>query len=155
MLDTTFYAPIKDNTPVVKGGTETYLSASDLSNVLMAYKDANGAKQESVEYHNIVMFARQAEVAGQYLKRGQSCLIEGRIQTRSWDDAKTGEKKYRTEIMAESMQMGPKAGVSAYSGNSNSSASDDSNTAPTQTSGKQELDTIDYGEMIDPNDIPF
>ncbi len=119
-----------------------------------SYKDANGAKQESVEYHNIVMFARQAEVAGQYLKRGQSCLIEGRIQTRSWDDTKTGEKKYRTEIMAESMQMGPKAGGAAYSGNSNS-PSDESNSAPTQTSGKQELDTIDYGEMIDPNDIPF
>ena len=117
-----------------------------------SYKDVNGAKQESVEYHNIVMFSRLAEIGGQYLKRGQSCLIEGRIQTRSWDDTKTGEKKYRTEIIAETMQMGPKAGGGSYPASDVNANSADTNT---QVSNKQELDTIDYGEMIDPNDIPF
>jgi single-strand DNA-binding protein len=116
------------------------------------FKDANGAKQENVEYHNVVMFARQAEVAGQYLKKGQSCLIEGRIQTRSWDDPNGGGKKYRTEIIAESMQMGPKGG--AYQGGAQSSQADDS-AMIMPVSNKQELDTIDYGEVINPDDIPF
>ena len=116
------------------------------------FKDANGAKQENVEYHNVVMFARQAEVAGQYLKKGQSCLIEGRIQTRSWDDPNGGGKKYRTEIIAESMQMGPKGG--AYQGGAPSSQADDS-AMSMPVSNKQELDTIDYGEVINPDDIPF
>ena len=72
------------------------------------YKDKNGAKQEQVDYHNVVTFARQAEVVAQYLRKGSSVYVEGRIQTRSWDD-KDGTKKYRTEIMCESMQLGPRA----------------------------------------------
>ncbi len=116
-----------------------------------SFKDANGAKQESVEYHNIVMFARLAEIGGQYLKKGQSCLIEGRIQTRSWDDTNGGGKKYRTEIVADSMQMGAKGGL--VQGGDNNMPSDDNNNAP--ISNKQELDTIDYGEVINPDDIQF
>src|SRR3984957_10282857 len=72
------------------------------------WKDKNGAKQESSDFHNIVVFGRQAETAGQYLKKGQSVLIEGRIQTRSWDD-KDGQKKYRTEIIADRVQFGPRS----------------------------------------------
>lgn len=117
-----------------------------------SFKDANGAKQESVEYHNIVMFARLAEIGGQYLKKGQSCLIEGRIQTRSWDDTNGGGKKYRTEIVADSMQMGAKGGTMP-GGDSNMSSDANNNSAP--ISNKQELDTIDYGEVINPDDIPF
>ncbi len=114
-----------------------------------SYKDANGAKQEMVEYHNVVTFGRQAEVAGQYLKKGQSCLIEGRIQTRSWDDPAGGGKKYRTEIIAENMQMGAKGGAPAMG------ASSSANEENVSVSSKQELDTIDYGEVINPDDIPF
>lgn len=113
------------------------------------FKDANGAKQENVEYHNIVMFAKLAEIGGQYLKKGQSCLIEGRIQTRSWDDPNGGGKKYRTEIVADSMQMGPKGGAVQTGGNNMQA---DENIP---VSNKQELDTIDYGEVINPDDIPF
>lgn len=113
------------------------------------FKDANGAKQENVEYHNIVMFAKLAEIGGQYLKKGQSCLIEGRIQTRSWDDTNGGGKKYRTEIVADSMQMGPKGGAVQTGGNNMQA---DENML---VSNKQELDTIDYGEVINPDDIPF
>lgn len=72
------------------------------------YKDAGGAKKEEVEFHNIVIFGKTAEVAAQYLRKGSSVLIEGRIQTRSWDDKTSGEKKYRTEIITDSMQLGPK-----------------------------------------------
>ncbi len=113
------------------------------------FKDANGAKQENVEYHNIVMFAKLAEIGGQYLKKGQSCLIEGRIQTRSWDDTNGGGKKYRTEIVADSMQMGPKGGA-VQTGGANMQADENM-----PVSNKQELDTIDYGEVINPDDIPF
>ena len=72
------------------------------------WKDKNGAKQESVDYHNIVVFGRQAETAAQYLKKGASVLVEGRMQTRSWDDKGSGEKKYRTEIVADRVQFGPR-----------------------------------------------
>ena len=69
------------------------------------WRDRDGNKQEETEWHQIVVWGRQAEVAGQYLTKGRQVFIEGRIQTRSWDDRNTGEKKYRTEIVAENFQM--------------------------------------------------
>lgn len=71
------------------------------------WKDKNGAKQESTDYHNVVVFGRQAETAAQYLRKGSSVLAEGRMQTRSWDGA-DGQKKYRTEIVADRIQFGPR-----------------------------------------------
>lgn len=65
-------------------------------------------KQEQTEYHNIVLWRRLAEIASQYLTKGSLVLIEGRIQTRSWQDA-SGNKRYRTEIIADNIQLGPKA----------------------------------------------
>ncbi len=73
-----------------------------------SYKDKNGVKQETAEYHNIVAFGKPAELIAQYMKRGNPIFIDGRIQTRSWDD-KDGQKKYRTEIIVENFQFGPKA----------------------------------------------
>jgi len=68
------------------------------------WKDRDGNKQEGAEFHNIVVFNRQGELCAQYLKKGQSVLIEGRIQTRSWD-AQDGQKRYRTEIVANQLIM--------------------------------------------------
>ncbi len=116
------------------------------------YKDATGNKQEQVEYHNIVTFARQAELCGEYLKKGQQCLIEGRITTRSWDDANGGGKKYRTEIIAENVQFGAKNTQGSPVAMNTSS---DDTSAVTSTPSKNNLDTIDYGEIINPDDIPF
>jgi len=65
-------------------------------------------KQKKVEFHSIVAWRRLAEIAGQYLKKGSLVFIEGRLETRSWDDQATGTKKYRTEIIAEGLQLGPK-----------------------------------------------
>jgi len=65
---------------------------------------ATGEKKEQVEYHNIVCWGRLAEIAGQYLKKGSKIYVEGRLQTRSWDD-QTGVKKYRTEIVGENLIM--------------------------------------------------
>lgn len=64
-------------------------------------------KQEQAEFHNVVAFGRSAEIAQSYLKQGSLVLIEGRLQTRSWED-KDGIKRYRTEIIAERLQLGPK-----------------------------------------------
>jgi single-strand DNA-binding protein len=69
------------------------------------WKDKDGSRQEQTEWHNVVCFGRQAEIAGQYLTKGRQVYIEGRIQTRSWDDKNSGEKKYRTEIVCENFQM--------------------------------------------------
>ncbi len=110
------------------------------------WKDKNGVKQENVDYHNVVVFGRQAEMVGQYMKKGSSILVEGRMQTRSWDDA-SGVKKYRTEIVVDRMQFGPKreGSVGGYSP-----------SAPTGEDDKKAIDTIEYPEEeINPEDIPF
>lgn len=110
------------------------------------WKDKNGVKQENVDYHNVVVFGRQADIVGQYMKKGNSILVEGRMQTRSWDDA-SGVKKYRTEIIADRIQFGPrKEGGSGYA----------PAEVPAQDEHKKALDTIEYPEEeINPEDIPF
>ena len=123
------------------------------------WKDKAGAKQEASDFHNVVVFGRQAETSAQYLKKGQQVMIEGRIQTRSWDDKTTGEKKYRTEIVAESVQFGPKAG--GFTGGAGaSSTSSPASSGAAKSAGasakKDAVDTIDYPtEDINPEDIPF
>jgi single-strand DNA-binding protein len=111
------------------------------------WKDKNGVKQENVDYHNVVVFGRQADIVGQYMKKGSSILVEGRMQTRSWDDA-SGVKKYRTEIIADRIQFGPrKEGSASYAPSAETPAHDDN---------KKALDTIEYPEEeINPEDIPF
>lgn len=69
------------------------------------WKDRDGQLQEQTEWHNVVCFGRLAEIAGQYLTKGKQLFVEGRIQTRSWDDRNSGEKRYRTEVVAENFQM--------------------------------------------------
>jgi single-strand DNA-binding protein len=68
------------------------------------WKDKSGEKQERTEWHRVVLFGRQAEVAGEYLKKGRSVYIEGRLQTRKYTD-KDGVEKYSTEIVADRMQL--------------------------------------------------
>ena len=116
------------------------------------YKDQDGNKKEQTEFHNIVVFGRQAETSAQYLKKGQGVMIEGRIQTRSWDDKTSGEKKYRTEIIADGVQFGPKTG-GAPSGEGYQAQPAKSSPVPSTV---PELDTIDYGDSnINVDDIPF
>ena len=71
------------------------------------WTDKNGQKQEEAEFHNVVLWGRQAEVASQFLVKGATVLIEGRLRTRSWTD-KQGQQRRTTEIMAERMQLGPR-----------------------------------------------
>ncbi len=114
------------------------------------WKDKNGAKQESTDYHNVVVFGRQADLVKQYLSKGNGVFVEGRIQTRSWD-AQDGTKRYKTEIVADRIQFGPKGGSGAGSYNKAESASQQSD-APS----KEKAPTIEYPEEeINAEDIPF
>jgi len=113
------------------------------------WKDKSGARQEATDYHNVVVFGRQAETVAQYMKKGSSILVEGRMQTRSWDDKTSGEKKYRTEVVADRTQFGPKGGNTGGNGGTNSVGS----KAP---ASEGEVDAIEYPEEdIDSEDIPF
>lgn len=99
------------------------------------------------EFHNVVVFGRQAETTAQYLKKGSQALIEGRIQTRSWD--KDGVKQYRTEIVAERVTFGRGAGQGGSSAPARQSDAEAPQAAPKD-------DAIDYPEEdINPDDIPF
>jgi single-strand DNA-binding protein len=103
------------------------------------WKDKDGKKQEAAEFINIIVFGKTAELAAQYLKKGQQALVEGRIQTRSWD--KDGQKQYRTEIVADMVQFGSKL-------KAGSDADQD-----TESSQQDALDLAD--EEIDADDVPF
>jgi single-strand DNA-binding protein len=118
------------------------------------WKDKNGVKQEDVQYHNLVAFGVQADLIGQYLRKGSSILVEGRIQTRSWDGP-DGQKRYRTEIVVDNFQFGPKT---AGGGSAPTSGQDFSSQAqaPASAGSSAPLDTIEYPEEeINPDDIPF
>jgi single-strand DNA-binding protein len=86
-----------------------YTTSGDaVTNIRLAttdtWKDKAGEKQERTEWHNIVFYGRQAEIAGEYLKKGRQIYVEGRLQTRKWQD-KEGQDRYTTEIIADRMQM--------------------------------------------------
>lgn len=112
------------------------------------YNDRDGKRQESTDFHNIVVFGRQAETVNQYLKKGSGAFIEGRLQTRSYE--KDGQKHYRTEIVADRVQFGPKGGgggAAAPDSSAGDSGTDTSKNAPSAPEYPQ--------EEIDPEDIPF
>ncbi len=121
------------------------------------WKDAKGAKQEAADYHNVVVFGRQAETAAQYLKKGSSVYVEGRMQTRSWD-GQDGKKQYRTEVVADRIQFGDRrseGGASSSSTGSYSGAK--SSAAPAkEDNALDNMPSMDYPEEeINPEDIPF
>lgn len=78
------------------------------------WKDASGQQQKETEFHTVVAWGRLAEIASQYLTKGGLVMVEGRLRTRSWQDP-SGNKKFKTEIVAEGMQLGPKRSPTASS----------------------------------------
>ena len=117
------------------------------------WNDQQGNKQEKTEFHNIVAFGKLSEICSNYLNKGRLILISGRLQTSSWED-QNGVKKYKTEIVAENMQMGPRP------------AGSDSQAAPAPTpvnqapqAPKEEIPVIEAEEPIkeevDVKNIPF
>lgn len=112
------------------------------------FKKADGTKQEAAEFHNIVVFGKQAETCAQYLKKGSSAYIEGRIQTRSWDSSEKG-KQYRTEVVAERVQFGPRSASGGTASGGRSKKTTEDQPAPKEGA-------IEYPEEdINPDDIPF
>lgn len=119
------------------------------------WKDQNGKKQEAVEYHNIVCYAKPAELIAQYCKKGSSLYVEGRLQTKSWDDQATSQKKYKTEIVLESFQFGPKLAPAGES-TTRTWKKDLDQKSDSNTSTEDNLESIEYPEEdINSEDIPF
>lgn len=117
----------------------------------------SGQKVEQVEYHNVVVWRKLAEIANQYLKKGRRVYLEGRLQTRSWE-GQDGQKKYRTEIVADNMIMldggqgaGGSAGAPARPQASPTPAGNDF----MQSAPAEELPTIQADEGVNVEDIPF
>lgn len=113
------------------------------------YNDRDGNRQENTDYHNITVFGKQAENCAKYLTKGSSAYVEGRLQTRSWE--KDGQKHYRTEVIADRVQFGPKGsgggGAPAPAAESKDSAKKDDGKAPAMPNYPE--------EEINPEDIPF
>ncbi|MFC1595114.1 single-stranded DNA-binding protein [Patescibacteria group bacterium] len=126
------------------------------------WKNPSGEKQQAVEYHNIVMFGKLAEIAQQYLHKGSMLFVEGRIQTRSWQ-AQDGTKRNRTEIIAERMQLGPKGASpqnrpAGTSDNPSEEAAPASRGEPRSEPEREKIETVEYprdDEEINPDEIPF
>jgi single-strand DNA-binding protein len=118
----------------------------------------NGQKQEEVEFHNVVAFGKQAEVIAQYLKKGSSLLVEGRIKTRNWQDPQ-GQKHYKTEIIADRVQFGPKSSGQNFQSSSSQTIQSEPEIPVIEESeannpGPNNDSLIDDSE-IDIKDIPF
>jgi len=112
-------------------------------------KDAQGNWQDSTEWHNLVAFQRTAEIVRDYVKKGTQLFVEGKIQTRSWDDKESGQKKYRTEILINELSLlGKPGGGSGEAGYAKSSTSSYGSSAPSAQP--------EYAEQgITDDDIPF
>src|ERR1700734_1406836 len=115
-------------------------------------KDAQGNWADKTEWHNLVAFQRTAEIVRDYVKKGSQVFVEGKIQTRSWDDKESGQKKYRTEILVNELSLlgkpgGGEGGGGSYSRSSSSSGSYGSSAPAAQP------DYADQG--ITDDDIPF
>src|ERR1700751_51025 len=99
-----------------------------------SFKDKGGQWQERTEWHNVVLWQRLAEIAGEYLTKGSKVYIEGRLQTRSWDDKQTNQKKYMTEVVAGTMVLlggrGEGGGGEGHSGGSRGAANQFDQSAP-------------------------
>lgn len=117
------------------------------------FTDSTGQKQQQVEYHNVVAWGRQAEIVNQYLRKGSLVLVEGRLQTRSWDD-QAGNKRYRTEIIAERIQLGPRQ-VGAVQPNGSAVGTQQNNEPSQQDIATPIIDINEGGEEINIDDLPF
>ena len=141
------------------------------------YNSQSGEKKQEVEFHNVVCFGKLADISSRYLNKGSLVLIEGRIKTRNWVN-KEGVKQYKTEIIAETMQLGPKgSGATGGAENSNYGKSSYSRPEPEQSLQQEEIPVIeenytppasdssedsktvsfegDAADEIDVKDIPF
>lgn len=121
------------------------------------WKNQNGEPQEKTEWHNITLFGRTAEVAAQYIEKGQLVGIIGRLETQSWEDANGGARRYKTVIVAETLQLGPRAGEGRAEAKEDDFGPEDiGENLDEQAKPAPTTSQIEYpDEDIDPDDIPF
>lgn len=123
------------------------------------WNDKNGQKQQDTQFHNVVVFGKMADTCAKYLNKGKMVLVEGRIQNRSWDAA-DGTKKYRTEIVAEGIQLGPRtvgetSGASFTASRPNTPIANKPQ-AQNQNQKEENIPIIEQDtEEVDISDIPF
>lgn len=130
------------------------------------WTDKNGQKQEDVSFHNIVVWGRQAELVSQFLKKGQMAYVEGRLQTRKWQD-KDNQTRWTTEVVADRVQFGPKAaGYDERSGSGGGGQSGEKGYSPARRSAgpsapDKDLEPAPVPEInldedeIKPEEVPF
>ncbi|MFZ2193704.1 MAG: single-stranded DNA-binding protein [Candidatus Moraniibacteriota bacterium] len=123
------------------------------------WKDKNGQKQDQTEFHNVVLWGKLGEIAGQYLTKGQEAFIEGRMSTRKYT-GKDGVERRTTEVVAENMQLGSRAGQGGgqASGSYNKPAATPADQSQNQSSAADEIPTIDLDAEEDEvriEDVPF
>ena len=107
------------------------------------FTDRNGEKQERTEWHNIVAWGKLGEICGQYLRKGKLVYIDGSIRTDSWDDKETGQKRYKTEIIAANMKMLDRKGDDAEGGGGSYAGARKSGASPSAP------------QMEDEDEVPF
>ncbi|MGB0965607.1 MAG: single-stranded DNA-binding protein [Litorivicinus sp.] len=139
-------------------------SGSQIANLSIATSESwrdkqTGEMQEKTEWHRVVFFNRLAEIAGQYLRKGSKVYIEGKLQTRSWDDQATGQKKYMTEIVGNEMQMldsrGEGGGMGGGGGYQPQQAPRQQAPAAPQAPSQPLAPPPGFGSDIGDDDIPF
>ncbi len=135
---------------VGQGSTVTRLSVATSE----SWTDKNGQKQERTEWHRVTVWGKLAELCGKYLAKGKQVYVEGKLQTRSWED--NGQKKYATDIVAQTVQFLSAGGASAGAGNNQDTGmNQSSNSGP---SGGGDFNFGDFGPEPTFNqseDIPF
>ena len=130
-------------------------SGTMIANLTLAtsdrFQDQGGNWQDRTEWHNLVAFKRTAEIIRDYVKKGSKLYVEGKIQTRSWDDKETGAKRYRTEIIVNDLSLLS----SRDEGGSSSGYSRSSGSSSYDQRGPQPVDDISQSAEISDDDIPF
>jgi len=124
------------------------------------WKDQSGTKQEKTEFHNVVAWAKRGEVIAQYFVKGQEIYVEGRLETRSWEDKDSGKKMYRTEIILDNFEFGAKPGAGGTPAGAPAAAASATATPTPAAKPKEteeEIPTINLEEEDDVKieDVPF
>jgi single-strand DNA-binding protein len=119
------------------------------------FKDKAGEWQDRTEWHNIVAWQRLAEIAGEYLKKGRSVYVEGRIQTHSWEDKQSGQKKYMTEIIANDLVLLGGRGEGGEGGGGGRGRPAAAEAAGTESTAPAAAENPAQGAEITDEDIPF
>jgi single-strand DNA-binding protein len=115
------------------------------------FKDRNGQQQERTEWHRVVLWGKLGEIANQYLKKGARVFIEGRIETRKWQD-KEGQDRYTTEIRASEMKM---LGGGTRGDDAGGASPSAPSRAPSRSGSDPFADSPDFGDVPVDDDIPF